>query len=423
MTDALRIAMVTTFFPPMNFGGDGIAVERLARALTRAGHDVTVVHDADAYRAMGGSVEPDALKPSTHDGLRVVPIATSQPLLSSLLTHQFGRPLLKQRALNTAFREPFDVVHYHNVSLLGGPGALALGGRVQLYTAHEHWLVCPTHVLWKNGSEPCESRACVRCSLRQKRPPQLWRWSSTLSTALDGMDAIIALSEFSRERHQLFGLRQPMRVLPPFLPTATPASSSDVLPPAIREVLTDATPFVLFVGRIESLKGLDDVLPLFADGRINDTVRLIVAGDGTQRASLELEARGSPRIRFVGRQTASALDALRDRAVAQVVPTRGYETFGLVIVEAMQRGTLVIARRRGPFPELIATAGTGALFETDDELVAHLRRALSDETWRQSARRDGPRAVDQHWSESAVMPRYLAMLDELGAAHSRVVVQ
>ena len=44
---ALRIAMVTTFYPPYNFGGDGVYVQRLARALVRRGHHVEVIHDTD----------------------------------------------------------------------------------------------------------------------------------------------------------------------------------------------------------------------------------------------------------------------------------------------------------------------------------------------------------------------------------------
>ena len=49
----LRFCMVTTFYPPYSYGGDGITVQRLARALVRAGPEVTVVHDADADLSLG----------------------------------------------------------------------------------------------------------------------------------------------------------------------------------------------------------------------------------------------------------------------------------------------------------------------------------------------------------------------------------
>ena len=49
-----RFCFLTTFYPPYNFGGDGVAVQRLARALVRRGHHVTVVHDVDAFETLVG---------------------------------------------------------------------------------------------------------------------------------------------------------------------------------------------------------------------------------------------------------------------------------------------------------------------------------------------------------------------------------
>ena len=60
MNDPLRFAMITTFYPPYNFGGDGQAVRRLAHALARRGHRVDVIHDVDAYRMLAAAKEPAA---------------------------------------------------------------------------------------------------------------------------------------------------------------------------------------------------------------------------------------------------------------------------------------------------------------------------------------------------------------------------
>jgi len=46
---SLKIIMFTTFYPPYSFGGDAIGVQRLAHALAARGHQITVVHDIDAY--------------------------------------------------------------------------------------------------------------------------------------------------------------------------------------------------------------------------------------------------------------------------------------------------------------------------------------------------------------------------------------
>ena len=55
MTDRpLRFCMITTFYPPYNFGGDGIFVRQLSNELARRGHHVEVIHCIDSYRLMAG---------------------------------------------------------------------------------------------------------------------------------------------------------------------------------------------------------------------------------------------------------------------------------------------------------------------------------------------------------------------------------
>ena len=46
----LKICMVTTFYPPYNFGGDGIYAYRLTNALARRCHEVHAIYDLDTMR-------------------------------------------------------------------------------------------------------------------------------------------------------------------------------------------------------------------------------------------------------------------------------------------------------------------------------------------------------------------------------------
>ena len=88
----LRFAFLTTFYPPHNFGGDGIGIQRLARGLVGAGHQVTVIHDVDAYNALHHGAEP-ARQPEPA-GLEVVELRSGAGTLSPFLTQQLGRPVL-----------------------------------------------------------------------------------------------------------------------------------------------------------------------------------------------------------------------------------------------------------------------------------------------------------------------------------------
>ena len=86
----LRFCMVTTFYPPHNFGGDGIGVQRLSEALVRRGHHVTVIHDADAFNMLSPSAEPKAGPDA--EGLTIHRLSNRLGSVSNLLTQQFGRP-------------------------------------------------------------------------------------------------------------------------------------------------------------------------------------------------------------------------------------------------------------------------------------------------------------------------------------------
>jgi len=84
--------------------------------------------------------------------------------LSPLITQFTGRPGIKSRAMRVIFAQSFDVVHFHNISLVGGPAVITRSrAPVNLYTLHDHWLLCPTHVFWKNNSKQCDGPTCFRC--------------------------------------------------------------------------------------------------------------------------------------------------------------------------------------------------------------------------------------------------------------------
>jgi glycosyltransferase involved in cell wall biosynthesis len=403
--------MLTTFYPPHNFGGDGISIQCLARSLVGRGHHVTVVCDADAFEVLhqGPVQEPED---DGRDGVEVVRLRSRWARLSTLLTQQTGRPIVNGARIRSLLDHGrFDVINFHNVSLIGGPDLLAYGGdAVKIYTAHEHWLVCPTHALWRHNREPCTGRQCLRCSVAYRRPPQLWRYTGRLDRRLDEIDAFIAMSEFSREKHREFGFARAMDIVPYFLSEA-PATNgqADGARPQER-------PYFLFVGRLETIKGLDDVIPLFAGIPDAD---LLVAGDGTHSESLRRQADGVASVKFLGRVEPQALDRYYRHAVALVVPSVGFETFGNVLIEAFRAGTPVIARRFGPFPEIVARSGAGLSFSTVAELRAALDRMLADPGERARLAAQARKAFAENWSEAVVVPRYLDVARRAALAKGR----
>ncbi|MGH9843086.1 MAG: glycosyltransferase, partial [Blastocatellia bacterium] len=118
MSRPLNFLHLTTFYPPYSFGGDAMYLHRLSHALGDEGHQVDVVHCIDAYHLLHPA-EPE-IKFADHPNVKVHGLRSPYKWLSPLLAQQTGRPLLKQHRINEVLRgKPYDVIHFHNISLLG----------------------------------------------------------------------------------------------------------------------------------------------------------------------------------------------------------------------------------------------------------------------------------------------------------------
>lgn len=166
-----------------------------------------------------------------------------------------------------------------------------------------------------------------------------------------------------------------------------------------------ARPFALYAGRPEGPKGLDDVIPQFG-------VDLVIAGDRTHGAELRRLAVDDPAVRFVGWVDRAQLNDLHARALAVIVPTAGYETFGQTAIEAFSHGAPVIARRTGPLPELIEKGGGGELIDDASELRDIVTRLATDETVRRSYSELALESFSSEYCEDVAVRRYLALVEQ-----------
>jgi D-inositol-3-phosphate glycosyltransferase len=141
---------------------------------------------------------------------------------------------------------------------------------------------------------------------------------------------------------------------------------------------------LLFVGRIEPLKGIDILIQaiasLLAD---NVTVCLVVIGGepeaGSETHNEEMERVKALReeaglenlVTFLGKRSQDTLPYYYSAAEAVVVPSH-YESFGMVALEAMACGTPVVASQVGGLAFLVQDGVTGYTVPVDDP------RALAD---------------------------------------------
>ena len=124
---------------------------------------------------------------------------------------------------------------------------------------------------------------------------------------------------------------------------------------------------VLYVGRVEPLKGIDILLRAVAQLGQSESVRtLIIGGESEGDSEVErLKALAgelgiSSLVSFVGRVEQRELPAYYSAADVCVVPSY-YESFGLVALESMACGTPVVASRVGGLPTIVKDGETGYL--------------------------------------------------------------
>ncbi len=393
--------MVTTFYPPYHFGGDATYIHRLSNALARRGHEVDVLHDHDAYY-LAHRAEPERAS-SNHPNVRVHALKSRAAWLSPLATQQTGYPFFKPEVRRVLEGGRFDVIHFHNMSLIG-PAALAFGDAVKLYTLHEHWLVCPMHILWKFDREVCTDRQCLRCTIHGRRPPQLWRYTGQLERQLQHVDEFLSPSRFTRDKHRELGLERPISLLPYFLPDEA-AESDDAAPPHAR-------PYFLFVGRLVKVKGAQTLVPIF---RRYPDADLLVVGDGEYRPTLAALARDVPNVKLLGALPYERLRGLYRHAIAVIMPSICYEVFGIVLIEAFAHRTPVIVRKLGGMPEAVEESGGGFVFDDDRELVDAMRELQRDPALRARLGERGFAAYRQRWAEEPHLARYLDIIRQARA--------
>jgi glycosyltransferase involved in cell wall biosynthesis len=408
MGPSLRFCMVTTFYPPYSFGGDGMFVYRFSNLLAERGHSVDVIHCRDAYYAQHAT-EPVGEWPN-HPRITLHSLKSKAGILSPLLTQQLGIPGLKAGKIKRILTEGrFDVIHYHNVSLVGGPKVLEYGCAIKLYTTHEYWLLCPTHVLFKFNQEACTKPSCLMCQLSCRKPPQLWRYTGIMDRALRQLDAVISPSQFAADAHRHMGLNVEKTVIPMFVPSRQAEQErGEFLPASLPD---GQLPYFLYVGRLEKLKGLQEVIPFFAQ---QDQADLLVAGTGQYESELKRLAQDSPRVTFLGALPFERLRQLYAHAVAVIVPSLCYETFGQVVAEAFSFKTPVIARDIGALSELVTTSGGGLLYRNGHELGDAIESLRTNPELKAELGKRGHEAYRKQWTEEENLDRYLALISRIG---------
>ncbi|WP_447003950.1 glycosyltransferase family 4 protein [Saccharothrix isguenensis] len=386
----MRVLMLSWEYPPVVVGGLGRHVHALAVHLAAQGHDVVVL----CRQPTGTDAVTHPTSDSAVDGVRLIRVAEDPTHLV------FERDLVA-----------WTLAMGHAMTRAGL--ALLRGWRPDVVHAHD-WLVTHPAIALAD--------ACGAPLVATVHATEAGRHSGWLSQTLNQQvhsvewwlanraDALITCSSAMRaEVAHLFEVEQSsVTVLHNGIePRRWRVRSSDVA--AARAAHSPGgAPLLLFFGRLEWEKGLQDLLAALPRiRRAWPGTRLVVAGSGTNRDWLVDQARKHKvrrAVDFVGHLSDRALAATLAAADSVVLPSK-YEPFGIVALEAAAAGTPLVASTAGGLGEVVLDGVTGLSFTPGDVdgLATAVRSVLDDRPAAQRRARAAKArlATDFDWSKIA----------------------
>lgn len=183
--------------------------------------------------------------------------------------------------------------------------------------------------------------------------------------SIEKSDRLTAVSEYLRaETYTAFGCTAcDVKVIYNFI---DPDVYSRTRYPAVREQLGDVHPVLMHISNFRRVKRVRDVVRIFAAVNERMPARLMMVGDGPDRADAEEEARLlkiHDRVQFLGKIDSVA--PLLASADLFLLPSAS-ESFGLSALEALASGVPVVGTKAGGMPEVVRDGETGFLCAVGD---------------------------------------------------------
>ncbi|WP_433264357.1 glycosyltransferase family 4 protein [Actinosynnema sp. CS-041913] len=361
----MRVLMLSWEYPPVVVGGLGRHVHALATRLSAQGHDVVVL----CRQPAGSDAATHPTSDTVVDGVRLVRVAEDPAHLvferdlvawTLAMGHAMTRAGL---ALLRNWRP--DVVHAHDWLVTHPAIALAEAAGAPL-VATVHATEAGRHSGWLSQT------------LNQQVHSVEW-WLANRA------DSLITCSAAMRtEVAHLFEVDAGgITVLHNGIEARRWRVRSADVAAARAAYSPDGAPLLLFFGRLEWEKGVQDLIAALPRiRRAHRGARLVVAGEGTHGEWLVEQARKHKvrrAVDFVGHLPDRALAALLAAADAVVLPSR-YEPFGIVALEAAAAGTPLVASTAGGLGEVVLDGVTGLSFAPGDveALASAVRSVLAD---------------------------------------------
>jgi phosphatidylinositol alpha-mannosyltransferase len=191
--------------------------------------------------------------------------------------------------------------------------------------------------------------------------------------------------------------------------------------PALKpiEQFNDGRPNILFVGRLEKRKGFRHLIRAFQLAKqVVPDARLIVCGafSDTDKAPFIRYARATKlrSVHFIGYVSPEELPRYYRTATIFCAPSTGFESFGIILLEAMAAGVPIIASDIAGYRQVISDGTEGVLVPPKDEpALANALIDLLHDPQRRAAMSDCGKRKAAEYDWSIIAQRVLGYYSEL----------
>ncbi|MFL5330789.1 MAG: glycosyltransferase [Gemmataceae bacterium] len=312
------------------------------------------------------------------------------------------------------------IAHFHNTFPLISPGAYSAvraEGVPVVQTLHNFRLLCPNALFFRDGKvcEDCLGRtvawpsvvhACYRGSRSATAATAtMLAAHSAMGTWRSSVDTYIALTQFSRSKLVQGGLPADKIVVKPNFVSSDPGPG------------TGAGNYGIYVGRLSPEKGLPTLLKAW---ETLGTAPLKIVGDGPLAPIVKEATARLSNVEWLGSQPSEKVYSLIGDAAFVVLPSECYENFPKVAVEAMAKGTPVIASRLGAMAEVVDHGRTGLHFTPGDraDLATQVRRLANATPLRDEMRQAAREEFESKYTAAANYRQLLDIYDRVMATPS-----
>jgi len=355
----VKIGIVSQSYYP-RYGGVTEHVHALAHELRRRDHEVTIITSFFRRGEKG-----------FRDGVLRIGWNILVPFNRAFVDFAIGVSLKRQ--LKRAIRDlDLDVVHVHNPAAPTLPlFAVQVSDRPTVGTFHS------------TGG---------RTALQDLFRPMLMN-------ALGRLDGRIAVSSTAKTAAELYH-PGPYDVIP----NGVDVERFHPLVPPFEQWRDPAHTNILFVGRLDPRKGVQDLIAAMPEvvERTDGRARLLVVGDSYLRPQIMAGVASSARehVHFLGHVPSADLPRWYATGDVFVSPATGNESFGIVLAEAMAAGRAVVASDIPGYRTVVTPEVDGVVAPPGDvaALAAQVARLANDAALRRElGRRGRERSLDFAW--------------------------